>query len=148
VARVRFAVLYILAWVPLAALYALVLGSRPEMNVFSTVMATLWTIGSAALLGSVVWWLSRRIQFVRSHLPRFLIVHALLAITYGTLLTGEIAGSIYYRASKAQYEAFMREAFGWQVLYGIALILTSIPRFCCHWFRIASADCSMIGSSA
>jgi sensor histidine kinase YesM len=121
VARVRFAILYILAWLPLAALYALVLGTRPDMDVFSTVMATLWTIGSAALLGAVVWWLSNRLQFQRSHLARFLVTHVVLAIVYGALLTLEIALSIYYRASKEQYDGFMREAFGWQVLYGIAL---------------------------
>ena len=42
--RVRFAVLYILAWLPLAALYALVLGSQPQMDVGSTLIATvrLW----------------------------------------------------------------------------------------------------------
>jgi sensor histidine kinase YesM len=121
VARVRFAILYILAWLPLAALYALVLGTRPDMDVFSTVMATLWTIGSAALLGAVVWWLSNRLPFQRSHLTRFLVTHVVLAIVYGALLTLEIALSIYYRASKEQYDGFMREAFGWQVLYGIAL---------------------------
>lgn len=119
--RVRFAILYVLAWVPLAALYALVLGSRPEMDVFSTIMGTLWTIGSAALLGSVVWWLSTHIQFHRANRARFLVIHAALAIVYATLLTSEIAVSIYYRATREAYEAFMREAFGWQVLYGIAL---------------------------
>ena len=120
-ARVRFAVLYVLAWVPLAALYALVLGSRPGMDVFSTIMATIWTIGSAALFGAIVWWLSNRIQFQRAQRVRFLGIHAILAIVYGTVLTVEIAASIYYRGSKELYNAFMREAFGWQVLYGIAL---------------------------
>ena len=119
--RVRFAVLYILAWVPLAALYALVLGSQPQMDVGSTLIATVWTIGSAALLGSIVWWLSNRIQFERSHRARFLVVHGVLALTYGALLTTEIAVSIYYKASRNVFDQFMREAFGWQVLYGIAL---------------------------
>jgi sensor histidine kinase YesM len=121
VKRVRFAILYVLAWLPLAALYALVLGSQPDMDVSSTLMATLWTVGSSALLGAVVWWLSTRIQFERSHLARFLAVHGLLAITYGALLTTEVAVSIYYKASTDIFNRFMREAFGWQVLYGIAL---------------------------
>jgi hypothetical protein len=121
VTRVRFAILYVLAWVPLAALYALVLGTRPGMDVFSTVMATIWTIGSAALLGAGVWWLSNPLQFRRKHPARFHVNHPLLANVYGTLHTAEIAVSIYYRGSKEQYDTFMREALGWQVLYGIAL---------------------------
>ena len=92
-ARVRFAVLYVLAWVPLAALYALVLGSRPGMDMFSTIMATIWTIGSAALFGAIVWWLSNRIQFQGAQRVRFLGIHAILAIVGSEVAIGVIRGS-------------------------------------------------------
>jgi hypothetical protein len=57
----------------------------------------------------------------REHRARFLIIHAVLSLLYGGILTGEIALSIKYRASRVAYDRFMNEAFGWQVLYGIVL---------------------------
>ncbi|HUQ81542.1 MAG TPA: histidine kinase, partial [Gemmatimonadaceae bacterium] len=119
--RVRFAVLYALAWTPLAALYALVLATQPRMDVMNAIVGTAWTIGSAALLGAVAWWISTRVQYDRSHWAGFLILHGLLSIAYGAILTAEIALSIKYGATAEAYQRFMREAFGWQVLYGIAL---------------------------
>ena len=119
--RVRFAVLYALAWTPLAALYALVLATQPRMAVSSALWGAGWTIGFAALLGAAAWWISTRVQYERAHRARFLIIHGLLSLAYGGILTGEIALSIKYRATREQYDRFMSEAFGWQVLYGIAL---------------------------
>ena len=119
--RVRFAVLYALAWTPLAALYALVLATQPRMNVTGALWGAGWTIASAALLGAVAWWIGTRVQYERAHRARFLITHGLLSLAYGGILTGEIALSIKYRAPLDVYERFMREAFGWQVLFGIAL---------------------------
>jgi two-component system, LytTR family, sensor kinase len=121
VSRVRFVFLYVLAWTPLAALYALVLGTQPRMDVASALWGAAWAIGSAALLGAGAWWVSTRIQYERGHRARFLIVHALLSFAYGGLLTSEIAVSIYYNAPIEAYERFMREAFAWQLLYGSAL---------------------------
>ena len=46
----------------------------------------------------------------------------MLALTYGALLTTEIAVSIYYKASRDVFDQFMREAFGWQLIYGVALV--------------------------
>ena len=119
--RVRFAVLYAVAWTPLAALYALVLAMQPRMDVTGALWGAGWTVGSAALLGAVAWWISTRVQYQREHRARFLSIHGLLALAYGGTLTGEIALSIKYRASREAYDRFMNEAFGWQVLYGIAL---------------------------
>ena len=75
-ARVRFAILYVLAWTPLAVLYGLVLGSQRNMDLESTIAGTVWTIGSAALLGAIVWRLSTRIHYRRTHLAPFLAIHA------------------------------------------------------------------------
>ena len=119
--RLRFAVLYVLAWTPLAALYALVLATQPRITITSAVLGASWTIGSAALLGAGAWWVSTRIQYERAKRARFLIIHGLLSLAYGGLLTGEVAASIYYNAPIASYERFMREAFGWQLLFGMAL---------------------------
>src|SRR5262249_31162477 len=38
-----------------------------------------------------------------------------------SLLTAEVVVSIKYHASASDYEQYMREAFGWQLLYGMAL---------------------------
>jgi two-component system LytT family sensor kinase len=121
VSRLRFAIFYALAWTPLAVLYALVLATQPGMDVTSALWGTGWTVGSAALLGVVAWWVSTRVQYERAHRVRFLVLHGIFSLAYGGILTGEIALAIKYRAPLAAYERFMREAFGWQVLYGVAL---------------------------
>src|SRR5215211_303632 len=91
------------------------------MDLTSALWGTAWTIGSAALLGAAAWLISTRVQYERAHRVRFLVVHGLLSLAYGVILTAEIALSIKYRGTADAYERFMREAFGWQVLYGIAL---------------------------
>jgi len=121
VSRARFVALYALAWTPLAALYAVVLGSRTEIDFIDALFGAAWTIGSAAVLGGGAWWLSSRIAYDRAHRVRFIVTHALLSFVYSGLLTAQIAVSIRYNAPPQSYERFMREALGWQLLYGIAL---------------------------
>jgi len=121
VSRARFAILYALAWTPLAVLYAVVLASQPDVDAIGALFGAVWTIGSAASLGAVAWWISTRVQYARGHRARFLIVHGILSLAYGMILTGEIALSIKYRATRDIYDRFMNEAFGWQVLFGITL---------------------------
>ena len=119
--RTRFAALYVLAWTPLAVLYALVLMMQPRMDVASALWGAGWTIGSAALLGVGAWWLSNRMQYARAHRARFLIIHALASFVYGGVLASEIALSILNQAPREAYDRFMREAFAWQLLYGVVL---------------------------
>ena len=121
VSRARFAALYLLAWTPLAALYAVVLATQPRMDVVSALWGAGLSIGSAALLGAGAWWASTKIRYERAHRARFLLVHAALSFVYGVVLTTEIALTIRANASRESYDQFMREAFGWQLLYGIAL---------------------------
>ncbi len=119
--RARFAFLYTLAWVPLAALYAVVLGTRREIDPLSAVFGATWTVGTAALLGLPAWWVSTRIRYERGHRIWFFLVHAVLCVVYAGLMTAEVALSIKYRAPAGDYEQFMRQAIGWQLLYGMAL---------------------------
>jgi len=121
VPRARFALLYVLAWTPLAVLYAVVLGSQRGIDTTSALWGAGWTIGVAALLGAAAWWLSTRIRYERSNRVRFLLTHAVLSLAYGGLLTSAIAVSIRYNAPIEAYERFMRDAFGWQLIYGVAL---------------------------
>jgi two-component system, LytTR family, sensor kinase len=121
VSRVRFAALYALAWTPLAALYALVLGSQRSMSVASALWGAGATIGSAAVLGLGAWWVSLRVPYERAHWLRFLSVHSLLSLVYAVLLTSEIAISIKLKAPVETYRRYIDEALGWQLLYGIAL---------------------------
>ena len=119
--RARFALLYVLAWTPLAALYAVVLGSQRGMDAASALWGAGGAIGIAALLGAAAWWLSMRIRYERAHRVRFLLTHGVLSLAYGGLLTTAIAVSIRYNAPIEAYERFMRDAFGWQLIYGSAL---------------------------
>ncbi|HEX6053241.1 MAG TPA: histidine kinase [Gemmatimonadaceae bacterium] len=119
--RARFTLLYILAWVPLALLYAVVLASQRGIAVSDGLWGAGFSVGTAALLGAVAWWLSARIRYERTHRARFLVTHAILALVYGGLLTTAIATSIRINAPADTYDRFMRDAFGWQLIYGVAL---------------------------
>ena len=119
--RARFAFLYVLAWTPLAALYAVVLGSQRGMDVTSALWGAGFTIGVAATLGAAAWWGSTRIPYEFAHRVRFLLAHTALALVYGGLLTSAIALSIRFNAPIEAFERFMRDAFGWQLLYGVVL---------------------------
>ena len=61
VSRVRFALLYALAWTPLAALYAIVLSPRPGVERSGAIWGAVAAVGTAALLGLPAWWASMRI---------------------------------------------------------------------------------------
>lgn len=119
--RVRFTGLYLLAWTPLAVLYALVLGSQRGVNVESALWGAGASIGAAALLGIGAWWVSRRIRYERAHWLRFLSIHFVISAAYSALLTSEIALSIKFKAPPEAFQRYMNEALGWQLLYGIAL---------------------------
>jgi sensor histidine kinase YesM len=121
VSRARFAVLYTLAWVPLALLYAVVLGTRRDIDPLSAIFGATWAVGTAAILGVPAWWASMRIRYERPHRVRFFLVHAVLCVVYAGLMTAEVALSIKYRAPAGDYEQFMQQALGWQLLYGMAL---------------------------
>ena len=119
--RARFAFLYTLAWVPLALLYAVVLGTRRDIDPLSAIFGATWAVGTAAILGVPAWWASKRIRYERAHRIRFFFVHAVLCVVYAGLMTAEVALSIKYRAPAGDYEQFMQQALGWQLLYGMAL---------------------------
>jgi hypothetical protein len=65
--RARFTLLYILAWVPLAVLYAVVLASQRGIAVSDALWGAAFSIGIAALLAAAGWWLSTRIRYERAH---------------------------------------------------------------------------------
>ena len=119
--RARFAFLYTLAWVPLAMLYAIVLGTRRDIDPLSAIFGATWAVGTAAILGVPAWWASMRFRYERRHRIRFFFVHAVLCVVYAGLMTVEVALSIKYRAPAGDYEQFMQQALGWQLLYGMAL---------------------------
>jgi len=121
VSRARFAFLYVLAWMPLAALYGVVLATRPGVDPLSAFFGAVWSVGTAAILGLPAWWASTRIRYARGTRIRFFLLHALLCVAYTGLMTGEIAYSIKTRAPAADYQQFMKQALGWQLLYGMAL---------------------------
>jgi two-component sensor histidine kinase len=103
------------------ALYGLVLITQRGVDPLGAIMGALWAVGTAAVLGVPAWWVSNRIRYERAHQIRFFLTHAVLCAAYAALMTTEVALSIKYKAPAGMYEQFMRQALGWQLLYGLAL---------------------------
>src|SRR5688500_14167839 len=118
--RLRFWLLYAAAWIPLVAIYALLI-AQPGMPITDAVIGSLTSVVPAALLGAVVVRLTERITDARPGRAQFLLVHALLAILYGAAWCGTIVASMYWGAPRDVFDTFVNEAIGWQFVSGMML---------------------------
>jgi signal transduction histidine kinase len=118
--RSRFLLSYFAAWVPVAALYSLMIflysGDRSVQGaIFGGTQSTF----VAAVLGLVVWSVTRR----RAERPRPLLaavrMHALSAIAYTVVWTGLNVASIALFAPKYVLPSFLRYAVGWELMTGV-----------------------------
>jgi len=118
--RPQFWLVYAAAWLPLAAIYALLIASR-GMTAADALGGSLSSVIPAALLGVVVIRLTERIAASDSGRWRFLILHGVLALGYAAVWCGAIIGSMYWGAPREIVNDFVRNAAGWQFVSGLML---------------------------
>ena len=116
----RFWLLYSIAWLPLVAIYALLI-AQPGMGVLDALTGSLATVLPAALLGALVVRITERMADSSRGRAWFLGIHVLLAIVYGAAWCGTIIASMYWAAPPGVLETFVRDAVGWQFVSAMML---------------------------
>lgn len=119
--RLRFALLYWLAWVPFAVLYATIIGSQQGVRLGDALWGGAGTAGVAALLGLGVWWSTARLNRRPVRGVALLAAHVLLAVAYAALWTLSLVAMMVSEAPPEAAERFLDVAVWWQALMGLSL---------------------------
>lgn len=125
--RSRFVLTYFAAWVPFAALYSVLIylssqiGPARDRSVYGALSGGITSIVLAALLGLVVWRISRRLAERQSSAVTMVVAHVLLSIAYAVSWTVLIGLSIALFAPPRVLTAFLQFAAGWNTLTGLFL---------------------------
>ena len=116
--RIRSWLLYASAWVPVAAIYAQLIGRERGISGWSALYAGLDYAIIPALLGVIVWWLSGRIRWPARHPIVFFATQLAFAAIYSAawlvLVFGSIAVGVGWTGALAITQTFA----GWQLLTG------------------------------
>ena len=118
--RSRFLFLYFAAWIPVAAIYTLLIYLSSSDRTASGAMAGGGQSALfAALLGLPVWSMSRRLAERPRSTARVIGTHVLFAIAYSVVWTGLMVLSIALFAPPFVLQAFVQFAVGWELLTGV-----------------------------
>ncbi|HEY9226543.1 MAG TPA: hypothetical protein VIP11_07860, partial [Gemmatimonadaceae bacterium] len=83
---------YAAAWIPLAAMYSIVITRQQPMSIGQSLVRGVWYVLPVPLLGVGVWWLTRVLVWPPKSRWRFFITHAFLASAFaGLWLFAEVA---------------------------------------------------------
>src|SRR5262245_27024840 len=122
--RLRFALIYVVAWIPFAITYGVMVGlqSRGPTPAWDGFMSAIWSTTIAATLGIGVWWVVGKLT--DSPEPRRLrvaLTHMTLAALYSAIWVGTIVLSIWWFAPPQVLRDFIGRALGWQLCNGVAV---------------------------
>jgi signal transduction histidine kinase len=122
--RVKFLSAYFAAWVPAAVLYAFMIHRQTEPRARSLPNA-LWggfeSMLAAALLGLVVWTLTRRLAERARPLATMVGAHIGLAVAYTAAWNSWIVASIYFFAPRVIFDSYIQFGLGWNILTGVLI---------------------------
>jgi two-component system LytT family sensor kinase len=118
--RRRFWLLYVAAWTPFVAIYALMIG-RQGAPLYAALVGSVSNVTPAVLLGALVWRLAERPRPSGERRVRFVATHTLLAVGFAAIWAVAILASIYIGAPRSVLEEFLRNAIGWQFLSGLMM---------------------------
>lgn len=122
--RARAAGLYVAAWMPLVMVYAAALNamSAGAMPMADTLIAAAANLAVPAVLGVVVWWLSRRVPWSEGGARAFFAVHAAGAMVFALAWIGwEILLLGPTGPVRPPDYAMWRYVLPWQALIGFLL---------------------------
>jgi signal transduction histidine kinase len=116
--RIRSWLLYASAWVPVAAIYAQLIGRERGISGWSALYAGLDYAIIPALLGVIVWWLSGHISWPARHPIVFFTTQLAFAAIYSAAWLVLVFGSIAAGAGWTGALAITQTFAGWQLLTG------------------------------
>lgn len=116
--RLRSWLLYASAWVPVAAVYAQLVGRERGVSGWAAASAGIDYAIAPALLGVVVWWLSGRVRWPASHPILFFALQFLFATVYTVAWLSFVYGSIAIGTGWARAWVITERFAGWQLLMG------------------------------
>jgi signal transduction histidine kinase len=145
----KFWLLYAAAWMPLAVLYAVLIGQRgaPPLD---AALSGLSTVLSAAILGVGVHWLTGRIGGPERGRVRLLTLHSLLAVAYSTAWSASILLMIWLGAPEAVRTHYVRYSLGWQFLSGLMVygVIAGVSTAARTWERLRVQEEAAVRSEA
>ena len=115
---VRSWLLYASAWVPVAAVYAQLIGRERGISGRSALYAGLDYAIIPALLGVIVWWLTGRIRWPARHPIVFFATQLAFAAIYSVAWLALVFGSIATGTGWPRAVAITQTFAGWQLLTG------------------------------
>jgi two-component system LytT family sensor kinase len=122
VSKLRFLAAYFAAWIPAAALYSFMIlrmsGPRARNSVANAVWGGVESMAVAALLGLVVWTITRRLAERARPVTSLVVAHIGLSVAYTTVWSAWILLSIYFFAPRSVYDQYVQFGLGWQFLTG------------------------------
>jgi two-component system LytT family sensor kinase len=112
-------ILYAVAWVPVAALYALALIAQRQATPYQAIVSSIVAMGTAAAEGAGVWWLTGRVRMPARGAWRFWVIHLGLALAYASLWLGVLYTFLWLVAGSGIAGFVMRQAAVWQGFTGV-----------------------------
>ena len=114
--KTRAWLLYALAWVPIAILYAAALAL--EIPLVRAIQGAIVSVTVAAVLGVGVWHLTARVPWRSDRAIRFLAFHLLLGFGFVILWTGAVYGRIWVTGGMEVVRHVVAEDGGWAAVVG------------------------------
>jgi signal transduction histidine kinase len=117
--RFRSAATYAAAWIPVALGFSLALGATGTVPFAYALSAGTASTLPAALLGTLVIALCRRVPWTRDRRVALALMHGLAAAVFTVLWAATIAAEIRFAAPPADSTSFLNEGLAWQLLIGL-----------------------------
>ncbi|MEQ9399711.1 MAG: histidine kinase [Longimicrobiales bacterium] len=119
------AVKIVLAWTPFLLLWALFVRINADIGILASLRSGLFGIGTAAILGQGVWWITGRFTWPDQMRASFYGLHAVLGMAYAVvwLLGSEIVGALVVEGGLPAelMRIWAWENSGWRLLMGLWL---------------------------
>jgi two-component system LytT family sensor kinase len=117
--RVRGWLLYAAAWLPVAAVYAQLIGGERGVSGAASLYAGIDYAIFPALLGVGVWWITGRLRWPAQNAATFFTFQFLLAAAYSVTWLLLVLGSIALGTGWARAIEIVRTFAGWQLMSGV-----------------------------
>ena len=120
-ARTRNWLLYAVAWVPIAAVYAQLIGRERGVSALAAAYDGIQQALIPAVLGVIVWWLTGRVRWPARQPVLFFVLQFLFAASYSAVWFSLVFGSIAMDTGWTRAVAITGRFAGWQMLSGFTM---------------------------